>query len=148
MDGREPFLNSTIQHVKFDPRHLKIGQKFVYRENYLDILEEVPYIFDEFFGTTGGFSNLGAHFIFGFDETKELSLSCYIPPLIEKHGSNLVIMDGIHRDYIAKQAGTTLNAILIDKVGVPFPCSARDWSEIKVKKPRLNVGFFIFAIII
>lgn len=132
LDNRPVFPDAAIQMVKIDPHHLKIGQKFVYRENYQKILEEVPDIFNHFLISAGGLGDLGAYFIFGFDENNSYSMACYTPPFIERHGSNLIIMDGIHRDYIAKQSGLTLNAILIDNVALPFPCAAKDWSEIKV----------------
>lgn len=132
MSGQSPFLNATFQTAKIDPRHLKVGQKFIYRENYQRLLEEIPDLFHKFPSGNGHLSDLGAYFVFGKTEQDEPSLACYIPPLIEKHGSDLVIMDGIHRDYIIMQAGATTNAILIGGVEVPFPCSFHDWSDMKV----------------
>lgn len=132
LDGGKPFLAPKIKMIKMDPRHLKIGQKFVYRENYQKILEEVPDIFNRFLISGGGLSDLGAYFIFGLDENNSYSLACYAPPIVEQHEFNLVIMDGIHRNYIAKQAGLTLNVILIENVDLPFPCAIKDWSEIKI----------------
>ena len=59
----------------------------------------------------------------------------------------MVIMDGIHRNYIAKQTGHALNAILVDDIILPFPCAAKDWSEIQViplnQKPKdINERYF------
>lgn len=147
LDGRMPFADATIQMIKIDPRHLKIGQKFAYRENYLKLLEEIPDIFHRFLAVNGGLSDLGAYFVFGLNEAGESSLACYIPPLLEKHGSDLAIMDGIHRNYIMKQAGSTLNAILIERVGLPFPCGLKTWSEIRVislaeKSKDINERYF------
>jgi hypothetical protein len=132
MDGQLAFPEAQIQIVKIDPRHLKIGQKFAYRENYQELLETVPNLFHRYCATNGGLADLGAYFIFGLDENNEHSLACYVPPLIEKHWGELVIMDGIHRDFIFLQAGSTLNAILIDKIEANFPCGPHDWSDIKV----------------
>lgn len=132
LDNRKPFLQAAIKMVKMDPRHLKIGQKFVYRENYQKILEDVPDIFNRFLISGGGLADLGAYFVFGLDENNSYSMACYTPPFIEQHGSDLIVMDGIHRNYIAKQSGLTLNVILIEKANLPFPCATKEWSEIKI----------------
>ena len=133
--------------IRVDPRHLKIGQKFAYRENYLGLIEEVPDIFRRFAISPGGLGDLGAYFVFGLNGNNECALACYIPPIIEKHGSSLVVMDGIHRNYIAKQTGVAINTILIENVSIPFPCGLRNWDEVKIislkDKPKdINERYF------
>ena len=60
-------------------------------------------------------------------------MACYIPPIIEVHGSRSLIMDGIHRNYIARQSGlSTINALLVENIEVPFPCSVNNWKEVQV----------------
>lgn len=139
LDGRQPFTDASLKMVKLDPRHLKIGQKYVYRENYQNLLEGIPDTFQKFLIGNGGLADLAAYFVFGYDENGVYSLSCYLPPLIEKHGLDLTIMDGIHRNYIVKQSGLTINAILIENASFPFPCAVKDWNEVEVipssKKP-------------
>ena len=147
LDGRLPFKDVKMKMVKIDPHQLKIGQKFAYRENYQKLLEEVPGIFNRVLVNTGGLGDLGAFFVFGMDQNNSYSLACYIPPIIEKHGSDLVVMDGIHRNYIAKQTGIALNAIILENVSLPFPCSAKEWSELQVisltTKPKdINDRYF------
>lgn len=148
LDGRFPFAAATFKMVKTDPHDLKIGQKFVYRENYQHILEEVPNMFRDFLITTGGLSELGAYFIFGRDANDSRVLACYVPPIIEKHRfGDVIIMDGIHRSYIGKQAGLALYAIMAENVALPFPCSPKEWSEIQVislaDKPKdINERYF------
>lgn len=79
MNGHSPFLNAKIQLAKFDPNHLKVGQRFAYRENLTSVLENLPAFFKKFM-VPSGISELGAYFIFGknneseryFDLTKEL----------------------------------------------------------------------------
>jgi hypothetical protein len=142
----KPFEFSKIKLVKADPNQLKIGQKFVYRENYQNLLEEMPRIFDKFL-LSAGFCDLGALMIFGFDARQSYCLAYYIPPIIEKHEKEMVIMDGIHRNFINKQMGHTLNAILIEDVTVPFPCSLHAWDEIQIMslkdKPKdINKRYF------
>lgn len=67
LDGQQPFPEANIQMVKLDPRHLKIGQKFAYRENYQSLLEGIPNLFHEYLATPGGLSDLGAYFVFGLN---------------------------------------------------------------------------------
>lgn len=154
LDGRMPFRNIKVQMFRADPRQLKVGQKFVYRENYQKLLEGVPDIFRRFMVTPGGLGDLGAYFVFGLNGDNHYSMACYLPPVVEKHGGDQIIMDGIHRNYITMQAGLAANSILVEGVDLPFPCGIRDWSEVTViplaDKPKdlsgryfeLNKGLF------
>ncbi len=148
IDGQKPFENASINIRKVDSRSLGIGQRFVYRENYQKLLEEVPGIFSRF-AICHGLEDLGAYFIFGCDDNNEKAMACYLPPLVEMHNYDLglVIMDGIHRNYIAKQTGGTPVSLIIDGVSAPFPCAAQKWSEIKViplaeKPANINNRYF------
>lgn len=133
-DGRLPFQNSEISQVVTNTRQLKIGQRYVYRENYQALLESgISKLFEPFLGQWAGLGNLGAYFVFGLNRTSNYSMACYIPPIIEVHGSRSLVMDGIHRNYIARQSGlSTINAVLVQNVEVPFPCATQGWEEIKV----------------
>ncbi len=147
LNGLEPFKNAEIKMGRIGPRHLKIGQKFAYRENYQKLMEDVPNIFERFCVGCGGLADLAAYFVFGDDENGVPSLACYIPPFVEQHGENLIIMDGIHRNYIAMQSGATPHVIFIENVEIPFPCGPKDWSNLKViplaEKPKdINERYF------
>ncbi|MDO8523538.1 MAG: hypothetical protein Q7S12_04675, partial [bacterium] len=96
---------------------------------------------------SSGICELGAWFVFGEDMEGTSSLSCYLPPIIERHGKRLVIMDGIHRNYIAMQFGVSINAILVENIYIPFPCSMRNWDELSViplanKPADINERYF------
>ncbi|MDO8523439.1 MAG: hypothetical protein Q7S12_04145, partial [bacterium] len=95
MNGHMPFIRSTIKLAKFDPKTLEVGQKYAYRENLTGVLEGLPSFFRNFM-ISSGICELGAWFVFGEDMEGTSSLSCYLPPIIERHGKRLVIMDGIH----------------------------------------------------
>ena len=147
LDGQSAFSNINIASRKQDPRALKIGQKFVYRENYTMLLEKVPDVFQKFPITSCGLGDFSAFFVFGLDDCEAYAMACYLPPIIEKHETELVIMDGIHRNFIGKQTGKTLNALIVENVSVPFPCSMHDWPEIAVislnDKPKdINDRYF------
>lgn len=147
LDKKEkPFKRSKIKLIKAYPDQLKIGQKFVYRENYTRLLEEMPNIFNKFL-ICSGVCDMGAFMFFGFDVQQNNCLAYYIPPIIERHKDELIIMDGIHRNFINKQMGHTLNAILVENVNVPFPCSPHAWDEIKIiplknKSKDINERYF------
>jgi hypothetical protein len=146
MDGRLVYDNAEIEMFKIDPRQLKIGQKFAYRENYTQLLEEVTDTFGKFF-IPGGISELGAYFIFGLDQTGEYSMSFYVPPILERHGNEIAIMDGIHRDFIIMRSGATILAIVVSGVSMPFPCSLHGWNDLNVinlkDKPKdINERYF------
>lgn len=131
LGGRPVFEDATFELGRVDPSHLMVGQKFVYRETYQSLLEDMPRIFGGFV-IHSGISDLGAYFIFGEDDKGTRVLACYLPPLVEKHGGYDVVMDGIHRNFITKQMGTTIGAILISHSSFPFPCGLRPWSEVQV----------------
>lgn|SRR3989338_1214910 len=133
LDGDLPYKNAHIKMAKMDPHILKIGQKFVYRENYQQLMEEVPGIFKEFMGTSEGLADIGAYFVFGVNgNTDTLCLACYLPPIVEQHSWGLPVMDGIHRNFLSKQSGAIPTTILVKNVELPFPCAAQNWSKVEV----------------
>jgi hypothetical protein len=138
LDGQRPFKNASLEIRTLDPGDLKIGQRFVYRENYTALLEGFSDIFKSFM--LPGLTGLGSMLVFGYDASRTYSLAFYLPPIIEAHGPDLVVMDGIHRNYIAKQTGSGMTALVVRGADAAFPCSSRDWSEIQVislkEKPK------------
>lgn len=132
LDGQMPFVNASLKLTFLNPNQPKIGQRYVYRENYQQLLENVSEIFYNFLGEWGGLGNLGAYFVFGLNGDNKYSMACYIPPIVEIHSSKPLIMDGIHRNYIARQTGLTIKALIVKDIAVPFPCSPRSWKEISV----------------
>ncbi len=127
MNGHNPFAGADIRCTKAIPENLKIGQKFVYREKLTEIIDTKKYF--KHLAMPTGVSELGAWFICGTDENGRPALSCYMPPIIERHEKNTVIMDGIHRNYIAMSFGISMSVIHIENIGIPFPCGMKDWSE-------------------
>ena len=146
LDGARPFEHVTPVLRRVDPRELRVGQKYVYRENYQNLLENLSGLFDSF-AIEGSVTSLAPHFAFGLDSDGIPSLAFYLPPIIEQHNNELVIMDGIHRDYIVKQLGGTILAILIPRVSIPFPCGIHPWSDVQVigandKPPNIEDRYF------
>lgn len=147
MDGQLPFKNSEFEMLKIDPLQLRIGQKYAYRENYIGLLEGLTGLFCQKHAINSGITNLGAFMIFGNDVYNQPALSFYLPPIVEQHNFGLVIMDGIHRDYMTLQMGATIFAIVVSSVSIPFPCSAQKWKELRMiglaeKPPDANERYF------
>jgi|SRR3989338_4558157 len=146
MNGHRPFLNSKISLTQYFPKNLKVGQKYAYAENLTSVLSGLPAFFDNFM-IPSGVSELGCWFLFGKDIDGISAMACYMPPIVERHGKKLVIMDGIHRNYIAKQFGVSINVILVEDISIPFPCGMREWDELQVislnDKPKdINERYF------
>lgn len=139
LDGRSPFTKARITMANIDPRMLKIGQQFVYREIYQSLIEEAAGIFQRFCVASNGLGDVGAYFAFGSNGENAYAMACYLPPIVECHAGNLVVMDGIHRNYISRQTGKTQNAVFVDTIAEPFPCGMRGWEDVCViplsKKP-------------
>ncbi|MEK7560142.1 MAG: hypothetical protein AAB522_02490 [Patescibacteria group bacterium] len=127
-DGQRPFTNSKMYLGRIDARQLKIGQKFVYREKYQGLLENLPQIIKKF-AIADGLCDLGAYLFFGIDTEGKYAMAFYIPPMIEQHNSEFVIMDGVNRNYLNKQTSPSAMAIIIKNVSVEFPCDLQDWDN-------------------
>ncbi len=131
------YAQAKIEMACIDPNSLSLGQKFVYRKNYTAILENFRNLFTEFTAPRG-ISKLTPYLIVGKNINDHIVLAHYLPPMVEIHGNNSVLLDGVHRNFIAKQSGNNPETIIIRGVKVPFPCTPKPWSEIKVvdKKPE------------
>lgn len=131
------YQNCEIKLVRLDPYSLKVGQTFVQRNKYVSILENFKNIFEKF-TVSRGIAKLTSMIVIGRDRERNTALAHYLPPIIEMHNTDLILMDGIHRNFIGLSLGTTLESIVIEKVKIPFPCSVKTWDQIQVveKKPE------------
>ncbi len=132
LDGQKPFESATFEMQKMGIRQVKIGQRFAYRENYVKILENISDILCRDHAINSGMLELGAYVIFGKDSLGKEAIAFYLPPIIEEHAGFFVIMDGIHRDFIALKMGQPIFAIVASGVSVPFPCEPHSWDDLKV----------------
>ncbi len=132
LDGQKPFERATFEMQKMGIRQLRIGQKFAYRENYVKILENISDILCRNHAINSGMLELGAYVVFGKDSLGQEAIAFYLPPIIEEHTGAFVIMDGIHRDFIALKMGQPIFAIVVSGVTVPFPCEPHSWDDLTV----------------
>jgi len=66
------------------------------------------------------------------------------PPIIEIHGDGVALIDGIHRSYLCGSAGTTVNAVHINRVEAPLPFEPVGWNEASLvdNKPSIDKRYF------
>lgn len=128
---------ATIKRLRVDPHDLLIGQCFVYRYKYVALLEQFKELFSGF-TLPRGFSKLTPQIIYGRDKNDKVVLAHYVPPIIEVHDNERVLLDGIHRDFLIMNAGTTIESIIVVNPGAPFPAQPKSWNHIKVtdEKPQ------------
>lgn len=144
-DGEHrPYEHCQIELARIDPSHLVIGQTFIQRSKYQDILEKFGNHLNGDFCVTPGTVASSAMVMYGQTRTGEDAIAHYIPPIIEVSGDNLFLLDGIHRNYLAMRVGTTIESVLVKGVKAPPPCDVRTWSDIKVvnKKPPREKRFY------
>lgn len=128
-----PYRQANIRLAKIDPNLLTIGQRYLYEEKCSRALHRTFAELQKFTTGSSGLSDFGAYFVFGTSVNASTPcMAIYLPPIIEIHNSNLILLDGIHRHYIAKQAGCTAISVIVDHVSVPFPCQTKPWSEIRL----------------
>ena len=142
--GQQLYRDRAIHQLLIDPRDLVLGQRYVYRPNYVSIVEELRDLF-EGFGVRGGFTQFFACRIVGQDHEGRRVLAHFLPPILERHGARLILMDGVHRNYLARQAGVSIECLVVDNVVAAFPCSTRRWETIAVtdvKPPNIEDRYF------
>ncbi|MBI2108667.1 MAG: hypothetical protein HYT93_00595 [Parcubacteria group bacterium] len=124
--------NCWMKRVQIDPRQVRIGQTFVERSKYQKLLEEFPSVFSGF-AVPGGFKNYPPMIVVGKTTEGDIALAHYVPTIIEvrKNGRKPKLLDGIHRSYLTRAMGATVEAIMFYDVEVPFPCESRDWEDIR-----------------
>ncbi len=138
-----PFKGCKVDLSCTDPHHTKIGQTFVQRSKYQDLLENFPAIFQGFC-LARGFSKYTAKIILGKTLCGKLAVAHYLPPIHEDHRSEIDLMDGIHRNFIVRSVGTTPETLIVRNVKTPFPATTHYWDDIKVvdEKPPIEHRFF------
>lgn len=129
--SKKVYADANIRRLRIDPNGLYLGQRYVYRPNYTAIMENFKDLFSAF-TLPRGLSKLTPQIVFGKDNNGEYALAHYVSPIFELHGGKLIILDGVHRDFIVKNAGTTIEGILIEHIDVPFPCAPQHWDAVSV----------------
>ncbi|MFH1047415.1 MAG: hypothetical protein V1738_03875 [Patescibacteria group bacterium] len=138
-----PYAGCRIQTLRLDPRSLLVGQTFIERPKYNSLIERFPDLFANFC-LTKGFAKLTAQIVLGRLANGETAIAHYLPPIVEQHDARTLLMDGMHRNFILLAAGTTVEAIKIHDVLIPFPCRPQRWDAVCAvdRKPPKEERFF------
>lgn len=131
------YAGCEIARIRIDPGQLMVGQTFVQRSKYQAILENVPKTFADFQINHG--AKCTSLIIFGVTQKGFLGMAHYVPPIIERHNNHLVLLDGVHRNFLTGGIGTTIESIIISGVKTPFPCDPMPWefiTPVDEKPPR------------
>jgi len=123
-----PYEGCEISFGRIDSSTIQMGQSFVERSKYQRILESLNEKFSEHC-MTRGFAKMQPIVILGRRANGELAIAHYIPPVVEHHEVD-VLLDGVHRLFLIKGIGTTVEAIILKGVKYPFPCKVHDWSRV------------------
>lgn len=137
--SEKPYAHSEIRVFRREPIGMDVGQTFVLKEKLLALIEALQRnFFAEIF--TGGLSRMNPMIFYGEDSQCRKALSFYIPPLIEIHKNRAVLLDGMHRNYIIKSAGTEVNAVHISNVSVALPFEPIAWSQVSMVEKRPEIS--------
>lgn len=134
-----PYKDSEISVFSREPKGFEVGQTFISSQKILSIMDNLEgRIFSGF--ELKGISKMPPVQIYGLDKQGKKVIAFYIPPIIEIHGNQAVLIDGVHRSYICKSAGTTINAIHVNNVSAPLPFKAIKWQNTSVvtEKPPIE----------
>ncbi|OGG72459.1 hypothetical protein A3A38_02130 [Candidatus Kaiserbacteria bacterium RIFCSPLOWO2_01_FULL_53_17] len=145
-DGKtKVYKDGRIKLLRADPHGLLIGQTFLLRSKYQGILENFPRVFGSFCEVRG-MAKLPARIVLGESAEGEQVIAHYVPPILEGNSVSHepLLLDGIHRNFLAMSVGTTLEAIVVHGVSAPFPARPMEWGSISVmnEKPPKEERFF------
>lgn len=137
-NGAKPYESCEIEVAKVDPRVVWIGQTFIHRPKYTALAENFPNVFSGF-SINPGFGEIGPKIVLGQTREGKWAIANYLPPITEAHKQGLYLLDGIHRNFLMRSAGKTVESIILRKVEMPCPFVPRRWPDIVIvdeKPPR------------
>ncbi len=129
---------SSVETMRIDPHGLLLGQTFVERGKYQRFLETFESLFASFC-VPRGMAKLSACIAVGKTEQGAHAIAHYVPPIVERTQRGLALLDGVHRMFLARQVGTTIESVVVSPVGTPFPVDLHGWDRVSVvgEKPAL-----------
>lgn len=131
------YEDSEIKIYRRSPKGFFIGQTFISTKKLLSIMFNFENKLERF--NIEGVSKMPPYIFHGSDINGEQALGIYLPTIIEIQEANAVLLDGIHRSFNCKSAGTTINAIHINYVKLPLPFDIIEWdgcSPLDHKPPK------------
>lgn len=129
-----PYKESEISIYRIEPKGLYPGQRFVLKQKILGIMGSLENRFSSHFAD--GISKMLPQVIYGRTAEDRKVMAFYVPPIVEKHNGKEAVIDGIHRNYICRSAGSTITAIVLSKVSVPLPYTPISWEDVKLVESK------------
>jgi hypothetical protein len=138
----QPYKDARVCTGRLDPRRILVPQTFIQRDKYQSFIESFDRVF-EGFAVTRGVAKCTALIVRGVTQDGTDAIAHYLPPIVEA-GKETVLLDGMHRNFLVMKIGTTMEAIFLENVGAPFPCSPQSWDKVSVvaMKPPREQRFF------
>ncbi len=133
-----PFRGCRVDLLRLDPEILRVSQTFIERDKYRALVENFPNFFGDFC-LTRGIAKMTAIIVTGVLADGSMGVAHYLPPVVEEHGGELFLLDGTHRNYLIRAAGTTIESVVIRGVKAEFPCRPHWWAGVQpvdAKPPR------------
>jgi len=136
------YKDCLIKRARIDPNNIRLGQTFVERHKYEKMIENLSDAFKGFC-VNSGFAKCTPYIILGETKSGDIAIAHYVPPIVEEHGQGLLLLDGVHRNFLIRAVGTTIESIIIKRIAIPFPCDVHSWRHVKVvdAKPPKNDRF-------
>lgn len=137
-----PYQEAKISFFSVSPHSLAVGQTYVQKDKILNLLSKAPTLFGAY--VISGISVVPPLMVYGESPNHKNILAFYMPPLVEKHDSLPVLIDGLHRSIIAHAAGTTISSLHLDRIDAPLhfiPSVAWDSLQFVDAKPPLEKRF-------
>lgn len=136
------YRRSTVETMRIDPQSVVLGQTFVERGKYQRFLETFDSQFSAFC-VPRGMAKLSACIALGKTADGVYAIAHYLPPIVERRENTLALLDGVHRMFLVKQVGTTLECVVMSPVQVPFPADLHGWDCVSVvsEKPELSARY-------
>lgn len=147
-----PYAEAEINIFRRQPEGFHIGQTFIHAKKILSLMENLESRLFASFSNTG-LSKMPASKVYGIDQERKKAIAFYIPPIAEvysdnRNGNSVALIDGVHRSYISRAAGTTINTIHINYVSLdaPLPFDPIHWENAKLveEKPPIKERYVNF----
>lgn len=130
----QPYADAHIGAYCIDPASVMVGQTFALEEKLLDVIGKLARTLDGY--ATRGIAKMPPAYVYGTTADGTRALAFYMPPIVERHDNRDMLIDGLHRSYIAYAAGTTISAIRVSGVAVPPPFTPITWRDVTMAKTR------------
>lgn len=122
-----PYAKAIVEQDYLSPRRLYIGQTFVMEQKLIALIKNAQKALEAFCAPP--LPQMHPLIIYGTDPDGTKSLAFYIPPIVERHDDKDIILDGIHRSFMARKVGQTISAVHISNIDGPPPFNPLNWDE-------------------